>query len=497
MLGIIKRESRAVLTALFVVFFVTLILLSSFRNEGDGADYMAMALQMANGSSPSFTPEEIEGVQKEMNDIGHGFQGISLAVDRLRNEDGEFDLTHFWFYSLLAVPGIWLAKLFDVDPQWAFVLVNVVLLTSATWLLLGYLRLSFVILLVVGPVIWWLDKAHTEIFTFALLAGAFVLFEKRPGPALLMVAAAATQNLPITLAVPLLGAAAFLKLRKFDRGLALWCTAAFALSVLHPLYYGLRLGVPTPTILLESTGLRVPTFAEFSAVAIDPNIGFLGNFPALLLVGVLGLWGMISRSRQKLKDPLLVAAAILAVFFLFSFSQTTNFNHGATQGISRYSMWLIPLSIPVLRYGFSGPKLRLVVLPVILASSSFFVFRYNPGEGGGFLSPTWFGAKLLTNAPRAYNPVPEIFFERVSHTERPPVPLAVEGCTKVLLVDSEWPEGCEPEGEVPSFCDGPLALCYANRRGGGYEFVRGPSSCGLCGWASWPSTEGTRLGSSG
>ena len=45
-----------------------------------------------------------------------------------------------------------------------------------------------------GPILWWLDKPHTEPFTFALYAVAFALFASAPWWSLVAVGAAATQN---------------------------------------------------------------------------------------------------------------------------------------------------------------------------------------------------------------------------------------------------------------------------------------------------------------
>ena len=60
------------------------------------------------------------------------------------------------------------------------------------------------LLLFAGPILWWLDKAHSEPFSFALLTIAILLTIERPWWALLAAGVATTQNLPIGVVIPLI-----------------------------------------------------------------------------------------------------------------------------------------------------------------------------------------------------------------------------------------------------------------------------------------------------
>jgi hypothetical protein len=90
------------------------------------------------------------------------------------------------------------------------------------------------------------------------------------------------------------------------------------------------------------------------------------------------------------------------------------------------------------------------------------VIFFRPSLPEVYRYPTETAAWLWTHAPRLYSPAPEVFAERVSHREPARLPVAWPGCTKVLLVEGQWPAGCPPLGPAPPPCLKPNALCYAS-----------------------------------
>jgi hypothetical protein len=219
--------------------------------------------------------------------------------------------------------------------------------------------------------------------------------------------------------------------------------------------------------------MNLPTLCEVGAVIWDPNIGLLPGFPAwtVVLLGIAG--ALIARARQRLKAPGIWVALLTSGIFLLSFAQITNVNHGGTPGMSRYTVWLIPLAIPLLQEADAAfsQKLRLWLAPVAMASLIWSLFVFHPEQPDNYSQPTKLAAFLWKHHPSLNNPLPEIFFERVSHIDPPVFPIATATCSKVLLVEGLWPTRCQPEGAVPFDCMDPGALCYANRTAHGYEFV--------------------------
>jgi hypothetical protein len=462
----------------FGLLLVALIATSRPRRVGDAGEYLAMAMNLARLQPPALSPADIVRVERRLTELH--FTGFSLSSSQLRGASGRQDFFHFWFYSALAVPGIWLTELLGLHPNYGFVALNVLLFLGALWAVSKRLAWWLTAVVFCSPVLWWIDKSLTEVFTFSLLAVAFVLLREAPWWAMICLGAASTQNPPIAslalsvaLAAPLLRRGAWSE-RRFWVG----ALVTAALTLLHPLYYEWRVGLPTPQ-LLSGAAARVPPIGELGAVIWDPNIGLLFQVPLLVCTVLVAKLTLSLRPRSWLRSPEIWLAALGAGMLLVSFAQTTNFNHGGTPGISRYALWLIPLAIPIFqRFAAvmpSGSERWLV--PFALASCLSSIVAFHPSRPEHYLSPTLAASIIWERWPSLYNPLPEIFSERLSGEEPGLLPVATSDCAKVLLSGGQWPVPCYPQ-EVPPICGTPNALCYANRIEGGYLFVRVPPPIG-------------------
>jgi hypothetical protein len=436
-----------------------------------------MALQLSAFRKPSLSEREVEITRGEFKKLDAGFEDYNGTIDLqgLQGTDRRLDCPHFWFYPALAVPGVLLSRAMHVHPNFGFVLLNLALLLTALWVVSGRLDWPATLLLFAGPILWWIDKAHTEVFTFALLAIGLALVNQ-PWWSMLAFAAASTQNLPIAVGVPLVGLAALAMRPDLWRDDRLWLgiAASVALAALHPLYYLARLGVADPQTLVGGTHFHLPRLIELRAFVSDPNLGILPNFPALgpVLLGALAMLA-VTRSRALLQPPVMLTL-LLAVTFLLCFAQTSNFNSGATPGPARYGLWLIPLAIPLLdEAGRAGPRWwRAALAPVAVVSCVWMVFAYRPGLPESYLQPTRLAAFLWNRYPSLDNPLPEVFFERLTGRETfsfsaPVSPAATASCSKVLLVAGHGPPTCAVPAPVPAECRERDGYCYANRRASG------------------------------
>jgi len=423
------------------------------RIIGDGREYLALAENLSRLQGTSFSSEQ----------AGRW----NIEDRRLLAWDGRQEVAHFWFYSALAVPFGWLARLAHLRLETAFVILNLLLLGIA--LVLGLRRLSYPasLFLFASPIWWWVDKVQIEVFTFSLLTYAFLLFPERPGWSMLCSGIAATQNPPVGLLIPI-----FAWLGRTRSGLVrvLACGAvATAIASLHPLYYLRRLSRWTP--LVAPSDWRLPGIEALGAVLWDPNIGMLVQFPCALVVVFLGL--SVSRLdwRQAFDRRGAMAALLAVPLFLFAFGQAVNLNHGGTPGMSRYALWLIPLIIPLLR----APALRVgrrrdLMAVVAIVSAGWSAAFFRPGLPEQYLHPR-LASFLWDRYPTLHNPLPEIFAERLRHREPVNTLAATPSCSKALLLGGQWPTPCSPQA-IPSACAQPGALCYANRASSGYHFVR-------------------------
>lgn len=388
---------------------------------------------------------------------------------------------HFWFYPALAAPWVGLVEWVGLDAYYGFAVINVALLVVAFAVVERRLHWTLAVLLFAGPVVWWADKAHTESFTFSLIAIALASWRDGPPWAMVALGAAATQNPPIALLVPFVGALALMTEPRHLRAPAFWggAAAAGALALLHPAYYLWSSGTPTP--LAQVAAHRgVPTLAEFAAVLWDPNIGLFVHFPALVLIGLASLIVLARLAPARLVCLDLALVVVPSLLFLSAFSQTTNVNHGGTPGMSRYGLWLVPLAVPLLRRAetaLSTTRWRAWLAPVLLGSAAWSIAVYHPLRPESYLTPSPLASFLWTRFPALDNPPPEIFTERLSHTEKGRwLPIATPGCEKILLLGrgegrSVFPVPCAP-ADVPATCREVDALCYANRSASGYAFAR-------------------------
>ena len=389
-----------------------------------------------------------------------------------------FDFTlkyaHFWFYSLLATPFVWMIRLLSLPLLAAFVVLNVLLLTSACWFVSGRLAWPYVALIFVSPIVWWSDKAHTEVFTFSMLAIACALLQERPWWSLVCLGAAAAQNLPIALLVPIgLGAALLNGSR--DPRLFAGMLAAFALVAINPAHYYLRSN--EPLALSHAAIGRLPTLQEAGAVIVDLNVGLVWAFPGLAIAMLVAVVATTATPSRWWREPMIWFSVIAVLALLGGVSQAGNINHGGTPGPSRYALWFIPLAIPwLLQAVMSRMSTRAGVLGLIALSAVASIVVYAPSRPENHVEPTRLALLTWRRFPSLDNPAPETFIERMRGQDNEWfLPVATPGCEKILIAGRGpdapiWPMPCPPV-PIPPACRASHQLCYANRWGNGYSFV--------------------------
>lgn len=474
----IRGESERIVAWVgIMVVLICLVLAATPRRIGDGAEYMAMAINMSELHRPDLSPGQLITVSAELDQLGGGYEWHPLSQPVLVAADGRQEFAHFWVYPALAAPFVALAREVGLHPNYGFVALHLILLGAAAWLLICRIGIAGASFVVLSPIVWWADKVHGEVFTFSLLAIALALFERRPGIAMLFLALASTQNPPIAAAIPLAAFAAVAHRPALLRMPTFWLAGVMAcgIAVLHPIYYLIRLGVFTPQVLNGGTSFRIPTLKEFLAPALDLNLGLVWNFPLFAPVAIIALVVLLRMSRRRLARPSVLLAGGMALVFLGAFAQTSNPNSGGTPGPSRYMLWLIPLIVPVLAQAHDAvPSFGRRFGPIAMVSVALSCTFYVPTIPESYLSPSPLARVVWDNFPWLDNPIPEVFLERTTQSDGAPTrSTAYPGCAKVLLLAGEWPKECPPVGTTPESCQGAGVVCYANRIGPGrYDFAR-------------------------
>jgi hypothetical protein len=331
-----------------------------------------------------------------------------------------------------------------------------------------------VALLVVCGLLWWVDKAHAEIFIVTGLALGLMWLEEHP---VLSAVALAIVTAQMPVFVPILAASLVLLLMRMRNVKAVTSTLlCCAIVGLHPLYYLWRLGRLSP--LRHVVSANVPGVRALITPFIDPNLGIVWYAPTLVFLAGAGIWGRTVRSSRVLLLALLGMATLL-----IGAAQTANVNHGGTPGPGRYGVWCLGLLIPMAawgahRIGDTRPRFVRLATVLTLIFSAILLHPHHQDVGIG-PHPTTLARLLWKYAPGLDNPLPEVFAERTTHIDgAAPVPVATAGCEKVLLAgDGQvvwWPRPCEPRN-APTICAHQGMYCYAN----GAEIVLAPRQAGF------------------
>jgi hypothetical protein len=449
--------------ALFVVWAIALVGTSTPRILGDGPEYVTMAEKLARFESPSMTVREARE------------RGVTQLTVRANDRWHEF--VHFWLYPALAVPLLWVG----VPMLTAFTILNLLFLALLLWAATERLEWPGRVFVMAAPIWWWVDKPHAEVLTYSLLAAALIWLPFRPHWSLLALGVASAQNPPVAGLLVMCAAYAWRSGVVPARQWVTFGAVGLGIALLHPIYYLLRMG--RPTVLAE--GVAWPTLDLWGYVIWDANVGLLFGDPWPLAVVAVAFAALLGRRTREATSGLLwseiVVSGAAAALFLLSFAQTANVNHGATPGMSRYALWLLPLTIPLWRIVERSPSraIRGSAAGVALASMCWTMLFFRPARAEGHLHPSTAAQSIWTARPGLSNPLPEIFLERLHHLEGAPPPAATPGCEKALLIEGRWPAGCDGPSAPPP-CTSRHALCYANREADGYAFVattaRGRSS---------------------
>jgi hypothetical protein len=459
---------------LYALLLAVLVATSRVQRVGDGGEYMAMALNLSAFEPPSLSRDDLARATAAFRAMGNGYEVVPLEIPSLRGRDGRQDFYHFWLTSLFAVPALWIVRAAGLHPNHAFTAVNLLFLIAAAAIVSRRLDAAAAWLIMAGPIVWWTDKATNDAVTFSLVAMAFAQLDRAPWWSLAALGASAALNPALGVVCAIAGVYILARDARARRNARIWvgALAGAAIAVLPIVYYERRLGVGSP--LFGWTSPHVPEARELAAFLIDPDIGLLIWFPLLLpalVVAMLPPEGGSHNSREHSNATLLAIAA--AVALLCAFAQSTNVNHGGTPSINRWTLWLVPLTIPLFALAARNRGTRSRALVVIAAlSSAWSIFAFHPARSEDYVHPSALSAYVWRVHPGWWNPPPEIFAERASRREPPQLPAAAPGCTKALIVDGRFPPGCAPPASIEERCAAIGAICYANRRDGGYDYVK-------------------------
>src|SRR3954464_3896870 len=180
-----------------VALILCLVAGSRPRVLGDGVEYLTMALNFASGHGPAIAPKDIANLQRQLADVDPRLETWDMRGATFPGPDHRRDLLHFWVYPLIAAPVVAVTHVMGASPLWGFAALNLCLLGAALWVAIPRVGGAGATLLFIGPILWWIDKPHTEVFTFSLLVIASVAIRDRPWWSLIAAGRAAAGIFPI------------------------------------------------------------------------------------------------------------------------------------------------------------------------------------------------------------------------------------------------------------------------------------------------------------
>ncbi len=399
---------------------------------GDGMEYYSMLFNLASDFVPFGTKESFSLYDNYVNQTENmGFYSSDLLSSAFsifsNNEGNEIDYPHFWFFSLLAVPFYWVLNLLGLDIGLAFTFVNLLCLifvlkvAKSNYNSLGVT--AAILIIISSPIIWYVNKAHTEFFTVTLMMAAVIyLMKNKLLIASLLFAIIGTQNPPFSILSVLVGGYALFDLKAsiFTKKNIVFCLIIFFFLALHPAYYFHRIGVITPQ-LLNGISNESLTINKAFLFLFDIDIGLFINWPLGLISFVL-LPFMLYKYKMEIRKKYLPHSLIILLscfVFMYSHGKTANLNHGAVVYMSRYALWYLAFFFPIIYMLLKETKKG--YSPYLFVFLSVFIFLNitvnSNHQHPRYLFSSRFSDFIYTYFPSIYETEPEVFIEKAIKKE--------------------------------------------------------------------------------
>ncbi len=421
-----NAKALACVVSLVLAIIMCALLLPAERH-GDGIYYFATLKALARYQSPAISKE----IQQEISDEFYPMSDELLIAAHGRNYD-----THFFGYSLLSVPAFAILEASHSDPLKAFQLTNALIIGALLFYVLlrcrlgAFVRWGATSVFLFSTGILYFRWTHPEVLTAAcLLASALAFLERRYIDATLLSAVASIQNPSAAAFIPII-AIAFARetyeregcrlTRRSIRRL-LCFGAATSIAVMPYLWSYATFGRLNAVVARGYVDYSLISIDRLFSLFFDLNQGAIVGVPFVVLAGVALVLLRVMFLRRgfapRHEDWLIAVTLLIAIPVLAQ----RNWNAGSSV-FMRYASWItMPLLVWVFaELGRQRFKARLIImLPAacLQAALLIWVHAYPVDEATGYLTFKPWVQTIWTVAPGAYNPVPEVFYERATHRE--------------------------------------------------------------------------------
>ena len=412
--------------------------------RGDGQEYILMTHAVYQHGSPLIRSSDIADIkalpqeQLAQSQIPVDFYGlIEKHFETYQPRPyGSFAGTaperfyaiHFWLYSALAAPFYALTTALGWNPAWAFALLNLAFAAGVY----GYLHRSmpqhayvgFVLFVILGGTYYMSWTGPEVMAASCALIATIAMLRAELGFSVLLAGLGATQNPSLIFMIPFAcGYRALLwkwpKLSWQDRPVPrvgrrefVLMALGIALALLPYLFFQSVFGMPS-LISKYFNHPQLITWNRFYSLWFDLDQGMLIGVPGLFaaLVAAPMLLGGAARRRW-----LLLLAGVLAMVVCMALPTLSgiNWNSGCIVML-RYAYWLAMPLLAVVLLGMErmgkGATIGLAFLAFALQGVAFAEYGVQ-GEASSPVAHTALARWVYRHDAAAYNPDPQIFYER-------------------------------------------------------------------------------------
>lgn len=476
---------RNICVIFFLFVLISHLILTATKNfQGDGHEYILMTESLQNHFSPEVRLTDIfslaEKVKKRAqynsNNDRIFTDYMNMIQSKLHTSDGYFRALnnqyysyHFWLYSLLNVPGLWLADLFGFSPVHSFLITHLIIFIATLVFITLFDELSIRQRYFIGAfyllsgTTYYFSWSHPELFSASFfLIGLLLLLKSKFIRSALFFALAAQQNPPIGffVIVAFIFSSGFIIKSSINWHIAtqqlLKKLPAFigVISILFmsPLFFYSHFGVPNLIIKLGYSSSDLISYDRLWSLFFDFNQGMIVGIPFAFLILLIVLMILIFTTRfsQDQRRKIAVAIAMLFAMVILSIPclSTGNWNSGQSVFL-RYAYWLSMLfgiALMLLIDDLSLRMFRLVFILFLVGQIFVLATHLVSGRNDSSVKNKSFASYLINNKPDWYNPIPAIFVERGQGSEVGPdenkiyynVNAKMRSVTKVLYHVSQY-----------------------------------------------------------
>ena len=400
---------RHVLLAATAMWLLVMVSLAAPRRVGDASEYVAMAGRLADMGAPTFSARDMAAFTAAWADSGTGFELQTRQLPDLQGRDGRWDMPHMWLYPLLSVPFVWIARIAGGGDPWGLVALNVSMVAGLLWLAARRGAGPWTLTLFASPLVWWLDKPLADLLIACAVGGATLLWPHPASIVLLGLAAAQNPALAVVAVVFTVAAVVADPSRLRSRAWIATVVVGVICAGVAPVYYFWRLGRFSPLTLWTGTAYW-PTLATLLFPLLDVNMGVVPRFPPGAVAVLVAL-----TKRRGWRASIATPAALSAVLLLLVVSQQSNQNQGGSPDLSRYCLWLWPLTLPWLMAMDAAPTrlARAGGAALLVLGMTWSTIAFLPTRPESYRYPTPLATWFWQRHPAWTSPTIEAFAEEL------------------------------------------------------------------------------------